>query len=88
MGLLSIHVPEHTNYASVSNGELTEEVVLKQYADVSSGTGTFPGECRIEIDPNAKPMQHVPRRVPVALREAVRNKLEDMEKRKVITKVT
>ena len=33
-------------------------------------------------------MQHVPRRVPVALREAVRNKLDDMEKRKVITTVT
>ena len=49
MGLLSIHVPEHTNYASVSNGQLTEVVVLKQYADVFSGTGTFPGECHIEI---------------------------------------
>ena len=53
-----------TNHASVSNEELTEDVVLKQYTDVFSGT--FPGECHIEIDPNAKPVQHVARRVPVA----------------------
>ena len=72
----------------LSNGELTEEVVLKQYADVFGPTGIFPGECHIEIDPYTKPVQHVPRCVPVSLREAVRNKLDDMEKRKVIMKVT
>ena len=33
-------------------------------------------------------MQHVPRRVPVDLREAVRNKLDDTKKLKVIKKVT
>ena len=72
----------------LSNGELTEEVVLKQYADVFGPTGKFPGECHIEIHPNTKPVQHVPRCVPVSLRDAVRNKLDDMEKRKVIMKVT
>ena len=88
LGLLSINVPELINNANISTGELTEELVLKEYADVFTGTGLFRGECHIEIEENARPVQHVPRRVPVALREAVRNKLDDMEKRKVITKVT
>ena len=39
-------------------------------------------------DETVKPVQHTPRRVPVALRDEVKEKLLDLEKRGIIKKVT
>ena len=40
------------------------------------------------IDESARPVEHPPRRVPVAIRERLRETLEDLEKREIITRVT
>ena len=49
-------------------GGLTKEQILEDYSDVFTGLGQFPGEHHIEIDPTVRPVQHQPRRVPVALK--------------------
>ena len=88
LGLLTVHIPEQTNYARVDSADMAEAGITTEFADVFTGTGCFPGECHLELEPHAKPVQHVPRRVPVAIREAVKEQLDDMEQRDIIAKVT
>ena len=40
------------------------------------------------LDESGRPVQHPPRRVPVAIRERLRETLEDLEKREIIARVT
>lgn len=49
--------------------------IMDEYADVFKGIGLFPGECTIHIDPSAVPVIHPPRRVPLALRDRLRDEL-------------
>lgn len=49
--------------------------------------GQLSGEYRIRIDPNAQLVQHVPRRVAVALRAKLRETLEDLVEQDVIEQV-
>ena len=46
------------------------------------------GEYHMVLDESARPVQHPPRRVPVAIRERLRETLEDLEKREIIARVT
>ena len=60
----------------MSNGSL-----LKQFPEVfAEEVGQLDGEYRIKIDPTVNPVQHPPRRVPVAVREQVhvRSELDHM----------
>ena len=61
--------------------------ILSEYADVFDGLGLIPGECKIHLDPNAIPVVHPPRRVPIAIRDLLKKELDRMEKAEVITKV-
>ncbi len=73
---------------SVATGKLTSENVFEEYSDVFKGIGDIPGEYHIKVDPNIKPVQHPPRKVPVALRAKVKAELQRMEDLGVIKKVT
>ena len=66
--------------------ELQEEDVLKTYHDVFEGLGDL-GEYHIEVDPSVRPRQDPPRRVPVALKKDLKEKLECMTKQGVIQKI-
>ena len=58
-----------------------------EYADVFEGLGEISGvQRKIKIDPNATPVIQPPRRVPVALREPVKEELQRMETLGVIIK--
>ena len=59
--------------------------VLQQY-DVFDGLGCLEGEHHIHVKPDAQPIVHPPRRVPVALRDKVKTELERMERLGVIVK--
>ena len=48
----------------------------------------MPGEYRVEVDKNVKPVQHQPRRVPVALKSELKKKIEQLEQKQVLAKVT
>jgi hypothetical protein len=67
---------------------LTKDEMLRRYADVFEGLGELECEYQIQMDPLIKPVVNPPRRVPVAIREELKNKLHEMEKMGIIKKVT
>ena len=67
---------------------LTKEGVLDNCKDVFSGLGRLPGECKIQIEKNIKPVQNNPRRVPLPLKMELKQKLEELVEQGVIAWVT
>ena len=66
--------------------ELKEEV-LEKYTQVFTGLGRLETPYQIEVHPTVTPAVNPPRTVPAALRDRVKDELDDMEKRGVIRKV-
>ena len=62
--------------------------MIKEYSDVFEGLGTFPGVHKIHLKPDAVPVVHPPRRIPVALRDELEKELKRMEDLGVIVKVS
>ena len=96
LGLVTINDCDST-MASNSNGlELTPGVavttgitdLLDEYKDVFEGLGDLPGLYHIVTDDAAPPVVHPPRRVPVALRNQIKENLDEMVASDVITLVT
>ncbi|MEW8560660.1 MAG: RNase H-like domain-containing protein, partial [Candidatus Thiodiazotropha sp.] len=73
---------------STESSFLTREKVLEEYPDMFKGVGLFPGECTIHVDPSIPPIVHPPRRVPVALRDKIKQELDRMVEQDIICKVT
>ena len=68
--------------------KLTEEFVQKKYNDVFEGLGKLPGHYHIDINPNVKPVQNNPRRVPIPVKTELKQKLDEYERLDAIAKVT
>ena len=68
--------------------KMLNQDIQEKYADVFEGLGCIEGEQHIKIREDAQPVVHPPRKVPVALREKVKEELKRMEKLDVIEKVT
>ena len=62
--------------------------ILEEFKDVFEGLGELPGEYKIITDETVKPKVHPPRRVPIALRPKIKEKLDELVQQKVITSVT
>ena len=62
--------------------------MIDQYKDVFEGLGCLEGDYHIELDSSVSPVQHVPRRVPVALKEQLKVKLDSLVSQGIITPVT
>lgn len=84
----SVLTHEKASLSDSSSQFLDKPSVLKQYSPVFKGIGLFPGECKIQLDPNAVPVVHPPRRVPFALRDKLKQELDRMEKANIIAKVS
>ena len=67
---------------------LSFDKLMRDFEDVFAGLGCLPGEYHIEIDPNIRPGQHAPRRVPVPLKTKLKEKIDEMEKEGIIIKET
>lgn len=67
--------------------ETQENKILTEFPDVFQGVGCLPGEYKIQINENVQPVVHPPRKLPIALRESVKNKLADMVSQGIIAKV-
>ncbi|XP_019614003.1 PREDICTED: uncharacterized protein K02A2.6-like [Branchiostoma belcheri] len=79
LGLITLNTVNHVS---------TTEQIVEKYTDVFEGLGCLPGEYHIEIDKDVKPVQHLPRRVPVPLKAQLKAKIEELERKNVIARVT
>ena len=61
--------------------------LLEEFKDVFEGLGDLPGEYHIATDDTVRPVVHPPCRVPVALREQIKSKLDEMVDSDVIAPV-
>ena len=82
-----IKVQQH-NILSVDANPVTQEVLLKDYPDVFQGTGKLEGQYNLEVREDVQPVIHPPRRVPVALKEKLKQELEKLQHLGIIEKVT
>jgi len=68
---------------------ISADQLIKSFPCVfADGVGALTGEYHMVLDESARPVQHPPRRVPVAIHECLRETLEDLEKREIIARVT
>ena len=68
---------------------LKREALLKKYPAVfGDKTGEMAAKYQVRVDESATPVQDPPRRVPVALREKVKQKLEELSQQEIIEPVT
>jgi len=77
LGLITVH--------AVCN--ITSTQLIEQYSDVFKGLGCLGDPYHIDIDKSIPPTQHVPRRVPVAMKEHLEQKLTELTKQGIVTKV-
>ena len=62
---------------SIADLPLTQEKVESTYADVFQGLGKFPGDpYKLRLKPDAVPVKHRPKKVPVHLQEAFHEEVE------------
>ena len=86
LGLLKVDIDPEESIHVLKSGNLTRDQILSDYRDVFEGLGHI-GYTTIITDPSVKPVQHAPRRVPVALRDRVKAKLDDLERKRIVEKV-
>ena len=67
--------------------EKLKEEVLQKYTQVFTGLGRLKKPYHIEVDPTVTPVVNSPRTVPAALRDRVKEELDDMARRGVVRKV-
>ena len=68
-----------SNNPSLSIADLppTQKKVESTYADIFQGLGKFPGEpYKLRLKPDAVPVKHRPRKVPVHLQDAFHEEVE------------
>ena len=67
---------------------LSFDKLMRDFEDVFTGLGCLPGEYHIEIDPDIRPVEHSPRRVPVPLKTKLKEKIDEMEKEEIVIQET
>ena len=70
-----------------NNKPMGKEKILHEYRDVFEGLGCLPGEYNITVDQSYTPVVHRPRRLPIAIRKLVQEKLDEMQADYIIAKV-
>ena len=60
---------------------------MDEFSDVFTCLGELPEEYHIDVDKNVKPVEHATHRVPLPLQEKLNEKIEEMVKEGIITKV-
>lgn len=70
-----------------TTGQWTVGQIKAEYADVFTGDGCLEGEYKMEVDNTVKPVQLPKRRVPVAMMKPLRDELQDLQRREIITPV-
>ena len=61
--------------------------LVKRYPDCFDGVGKFQGQYHITVDSSVPSVVHAQRRVPLSLRDDIKDEMDDMESRGIITKL-
>ena len=85
--LISMNKSQLVHHVSTNN-ELTMNYIFTEYNDVFKGLGKLPGTCHIETDETVSPIQHAPRHVPIPLKKEIKQKIEQLRKDGIISKVS
>ena len=86
---ISLNSDSNKPSLSVVDLPLTQEKVESAYVDVFQGLGKFPGEpYKLRLKPDAVPVKHRPRKVPVHLQDAFHEEVEQLVKIDVLEPVT
>ncbi|XP_020604912.1 uncharacterized protein LOC110043752 [Orbicella faveolata] len=64
-----------------------KDELVKRYPDCFDGVGRFQGQYHITVVPSVPPVVHTQRRMPLSLRDYIKEELDDMESRGIITKI-
>ena len=67
---------------------LTKEAVIRSYGDLFTGVGLLEGDVHLEVDPSVPPVQMPPRRLPVTIRDQVKDELDRLCREDIIEPVT
>ncbi len=79
MDLISVAAEvHHVRDIQMSNGEF-EDKIKTEYKDLFKGLGCLPRESHVEIDRTLPPIKHQARKIAVAIKQEVKDKLQDLE---------
>ena len=67
---------------------LTKESLIAKFQDVFNGTGNLHGPHHLEIEADAIPVVHPPRKVPNAIKPQLKEELERLHKLGILAPVT
>ncbi|KAE8739486.1 hypothetical protein FOCC_FOCC015016 [Frankliniella occidentalis] len=65
----------------------TKEEFVNSHKDSFQGTGKFPGKLKIVLQEGCKPKRSIPHRIPSAIKDKLKEALDDQEARGIIRKV-
>ena len=83
-----LSIREDTLSFDAEKPKFTRDIVMSEYPDVfGEELGRMEGKVHLETDPNVAPTVMPPRRVPVALKEKLKNELDRLTQRKVISPI-
>ena len=67
---------------------LTKESLIAKFPDVFNGKGKLHGPYHLEIEADAIPVVHPPRKVPIAIKSQLKEELERLQKLEILAPVT
>ena len=63
------------------NGVMTSSYIFRRYPDIFNGdVGTLPGSVRLTLKPDAAPILRPPKRLPIELKDPVKQELDRLVK--------
>ena len=67
---------------------LTKQQIIQKFQDVFEGEGKLEGKLHLEVDKNVKPIQLPVRKVPVSVKEKLKNELDRLTSQEIIAPVS
>ena len=85
---LGMLVPVPHPVATPKGRIISKDQLIKEYPDHFEGIGRFPGNHKIHLKDGVRAVIHPQWKWPIAMREKLKAKLQEMEQKGIIIKVT
>ena len=86
MGLIEVH-QEKILKVTLTHAFGTAQQLTNEFEDVFDGVGKLAGKYKIELDDTVPPVVHPPRRIPLAMKEKLKEELDKMVEEEIIAPV-